>query len=681
MAYKINSKRASCMARSFYILTRKSLIISAFILAGMLMPAQGQDTIKYSNPSWWFGAAAGANFNFYRGSTQELNSTFSVPAVFHNGFGIGLFAAPLVEYYRPGTMLGFMLQAGYDSRKGAWDQIKTPCNCPADLKTDLNYVTFEPSLRFAPFKSSFYLYAGPRLAYNLAKSFTYSQKTNPDIPEQVAEPDVTGDFSNINNLLLSMQVGAGIDIPLSSELKKTKWMLSPFISYHPYFGQDPRSIETWNITTIRAGVALKLGRGKEIPKPPKVEEPMVAIVLEPVVKFSLEAPSNVPVNHNVKEIFPLRNYIFFKKGSTRIPDRYILLTKDQVKDFKEDQLQDLEPNKIPSRSERQMIVYHNVMNILGNRISKNPSATVKLVGSSALGPQDGKKMAESVKAYLVDIFGIDPSRIAVEGLTKPRIPSEKPGGTRELELLREGDQRVSIESGSLDILTEFQTGIDGPLRPVDIFSKLEVPNEGVVKFKTEGATEAFTSWSLDITDRNGIVKNFGPYTQEQISVPARLILSTPDVADFKVTMVGQSKTGKVVKQDSNLHLDTRALPVPDELTRFSIIYEFDIADAINVYEQYLLDIIVPKIPKNGKVIISGYTDIIGEEEHNLRLSLGRANDVKNILEKGLLNAGRSDVTFEVYAYGEDPAKAPFNNKLPEERFYNRTVIIDLLPNK
>jgi hypothetical protein len=456
MAYKINSKRASCMARSFYILTRKSLIISAFILAGMLMPAQGQDTIKYSNPSWWFGAAAGANFNFYRGSTQELNSTFSVPAVFHNGFGIGLFAAPLVEYYRPGTMLGFMLQAGYDSRKGAWDQIKTPCNCPADLKTDLNYVTFEPSLRFAPFKSSFYLYAGPRLAYNLAKSFTYSQKTNPDIPEQVAEPDVTGDFSNINNLLLSMQVGAGIDIPLSSELKKTKWMLSPFISYHPYFGQDPRSIETWNITTIRAGVALKLGRGKEIPKPPKVEEPMVAIVLEPVVKFSLEAPSNVPVNHNVKEIFPLRNYIFFKKGSTRIPDRYILLTKDQVKDFKEDQLQDLEPNKIPSRSERQMIVYHNVMNILGNRISKNPSATVKLVGSSALGPQDGKKMAESVKAYLVDIFGIDPSRIAVEGLTKPRIPSEKPGGTRELELLREGDQRVSIESGSLDILTEFR---------------------------------------------------------------------------------------------------------------------------------------------------------------------------------------------------------------------------------
>ncbi len=671
------------MTGSLYIRMSKGLLFCAFILTGMLAPVQSQDTIRYSNPSWWFGAAAGANLNFYRGSTQELNSAFMVPEVFHNGFGAGLFAAPLVEFHRPGTMLGFMLQAGYDSRKGKFDQIITPCNCPADLTTDLNYVTVEPSLRFAPFKSGFYLFAGPRVAFNLSKSFTYSLKPNPDIPEQLAEPDLKSDFSNINSLLLSMQVGAGIDIPLSSELKKTKWMLSPFVSYHPYFGQDPRSIETWNITTVRVGIALKLGRGKAIPKPPKAEEPLFVKInaIEPEVKFSLDAPKNVPATHNVQEIFPLRNYIFFQKGSVRIPDRYVLLNRDQVKDFKEDQLQDLEPKKIPGRSQRQMIVYHNVINILGNRISKNPAATVKLVGSSALGPQDGLKMAESVKAYLVDIFSIDPARIAVEGLLKPRIPSEKPGGIRELELLREGDQRVSIESGSLDILTEFQTGLDGPLRPVDIFATQETPVHGNVNFKAEGAKAAFTSWSLEIADQSGQVKKFGPYTEEQVAVPAKSILSALAEADFKVNMIGQTKGGKVIKQEAGLHLDRRILPVPDELTRFSIIYEFDNAEAINVYEQYLNDIIVPKIPKNGKVIVSGYTDIIGEEAHNLQLSINRANDVKNILENGLRKAGRSDVTFEVYGYGEDPARAPFGNKLPEERFYNRTVIIDLIPNR
>jgi hypothetical protein len=31
----------------------------------------------------------------------------------------------------------------------------------------------------------------------------------------------------------------------------------------------------------------------------------------------------------------------------------------------------------------------------------------------------------------------------------------------------------------------------------------------------------------------------------------------------------------------------------------------------------------------------------------------------------------------VNGYGEDSNRSPFNNKFPEERFYNRTVIIDI----
>jgi hypothetical protein len=57
--------------------------------------------------------------------------------------------------------------------------------------------------------------------------------------------------------------------------------------------------------------------------------------------------------------------------------------------------------------------------------------------------------------------------------------------------------------------------------------------------------------------------------------------------------------------------------------------------------------------------------------------LARANDVKGIIEKSLAKAGRSDVKFEVYGEGEK--STPFANKFPEERFYNRTVIIDIFP--
>jgi hypothetical protein len=70
-----------------------------------------------------------------------------------------------------------------------------------------------------------------------------------------------------------------------------------------------------------------------------------------------------------------------------------------------------------------------------------------LVGSSEQGPADGLAMSESIKTYLVDVV-INPSRISTKGQSKPNIPSEQPGGTLELALLREGDRRVSIESNS-----------------------------------------------------------------------------------------------------------------------------------------------------------------------------------------------------------------------------------------
>jgi outer membrane protein OmpA-like peptidoglycan-associated protein len=98
-----------------------------------------------------------------------------------------------------------------------------------------------------------------------------------------------------------------------------------------------------------------------------------------------------------------------------------------------------------------------------------------------------------------------------------------------------------------------------------------------------------------------------------------------------------------------------------------------------MYEKYLTDVVTPKIPQNAVVIIHGHTDIIGEEAYNLNLSLDRANEVKNIIEKALSNSGRKDVKFEVHGFGEDESMAAFENKLPEERFYNRTVIIDIIP--
>lgn len=649
----------------------KKILFIVLIALGFQMSSMAQEA-QYEKPTWLFGVAAGANFNFYRGTTQRLNANLTVPTAFHDGDGIGLFAAPLVEYHFPDSVWGIMLQTEYDNRQGDWDQVISPCNCPMDLSTDLSYITVEPSLRFAPFKNGLYVYGGPRLAFNLDKSFTYKKGTNPDFPEQIAGPDVNEDFGNVENTIISMQVGAGYDIPLSSNTQKTQFVLSPFVSFQPYFGQNPRATESWNITTVRVGAALKFGQGRKL----VVEE---AEVVAPVIGFTVNSPENIPGERLVTETFPLRNYVYFEKESTEIPGRYVLLNKDKVKDFKEDQVEVNTPKDLSGRSKREMAVYYNVLNILGDRMGKDPSSTITLVGSSEKGPADGKLMAESVKKYLVDVFGIDATRIAVEGRNKPKIPSEKPGGTRELDLLREGDRRVSIESNSPALLMEFQSGPNAPLKPVQLKGIQEAPVESYVTFKAEGAKEAFSSWKLELTDENGMVQNFGPYTEEEVRLPGETILGTNTEGDYKVKMVGTTKDGGIVTEESNINV---VLWTPSELEvgmRFSILYEFDDSKAISMYEKYLTEIVAPKIPKNGKVIIHGYTDVIGETDNNQKLSLARANDVKKILEKAMSNAKISDVTFEVHGSGEDEASAPFGNKLPEERAYNRTVVIDLIP--
>ena len=415
-----------------------------------------------------------------------------------------------------------------------------------------------------------------------------------------------------------------------------------------------------------------MGQGKNI-------QEETDIVKDREVQFNVNSPSNVPGESKITEIFPLRNYVFFNEEYTDIPNRYVVLNKNQAKDFKENNLELYAPKNLSDRSKRQMTVYYNVLNILGERKQQNPSATITLVGSSNKGNTDGLTMAESVKSYLVNIFDINDSRIATKGQEKPNIPSEQPGGTLELVLLREGDRRVSIESNSPDLLMEFQSGPDAPLKPVQISNLQEAPIESYITFNNKGATEALSSWSLQIVDEQGKTQAFGPYTEDEVKIPGKSILGSRPEGDYTVKMIGQTKSGNIVEKETPVHMVLWTPAKTVEGMRYSIIYEFNTSKAIKMYEKYLTEVVTPKIPVGATVIIKGHTDIIGEEAYNQKLSLSRANDTRNIIENALAKSGRKDVKFDVSGFGENENSAPFENKTPEERFYNRTVIIDIIP--
>jgi outer membrane protein OmpA-like peptidoglycan-associated protein len=643
------------------MLLQYKTIKRAIIFSLMLVLSQITVQAQTTQPTWWFGVSGAANFNFYDGTTQTLNNSLIVPTAFHKGFGIRPYGSVLAEY-RPAGIWGVMLNVGYDGRGGKFDGVVAPCNCDATLHTNTSYVTIEPSLRIAMPSSNLYFFVGPRVAFNIMNDFSYTQ---------VKQVNTNSQLSDMRHTLVSGQVGVGYEIPLSSAASTTQINLSPFISYQPYFGQSPRSIESWTMTTVRAGIALKFGKAHKVisaaAAPMAVAPPVVADVT-----FSVREPKTVPLKRQVSETLPLLNAIFFEDGSNSIPSRYVTLSREQASAFKEDQLQEEQSVTMSGRSARQLNVYHNILNILGDRMRANPGVTISLSGAPA---GDGKVMAESIKQYLVINFGIDASRISTRARSKPVNPSEHPGGNKELVLLRAEDRRVDIESTSPELLMEVGGGM---MRPININATQTDPLDSYVILNVDGAKKQFNSWSVNITDDKGVSQHYGPFTNDQESVSGIKIVGDRPEGDYKVTMIGEGKNGMTVTKESTIHLIRQDVTIQKGF-RYSIVFDFDRATTIASYNKLLIDVVSPLIADGSTVIIHGHTDIIGEEDYNQKLSDSRAQQSQKILESSLAASGKNTVKFETLGFGEDTSHSPFDNNLPEERFYNRTVVIDIIP--
>ncbi|MFI5251827.1 MAG: outer membrane beta-barrel protein [Bacteroidota bacterium] len=591
-------------------------------------------------PEWWFGGALGVNFNLYSASILSPIP----PASFTSGSGLGLFLAPMLEY-RPDPMWGGILSLGFDSRRGSFDDITTG-NVTQKLSTSINYLSIEPSVRVTPFENTLYFFAGPRLGFNVSKSYTY---------ESTGNPTIESEWDNIRGTVITGQLGVGYDLMLSDPDAKTQTELSPFFSMH--FGQGPRSVESWSLTTFRIGVALKFGTTTELHQ--KVEKE---------IQFTIKSPKIIANERRVKETFPIRNYVFFGENSSEIPERYTRLSTEEAKSFSEDKLLEPQPQDLTGRSRRQLTVYHDIINILGDRLRKYPAASVTLIGASLKGDAEGKAMASSIKKYLTEVFEIEGGRITVEGRLRPEHPSAQPGGTRELDLVRPEDNRVDIISHNLEILA-----------PIQIISLQEEPLDNDVILNVGSASDLLASWNVEVTNSSGHVEHFGPFTGDQERISGKSILGAQKEGTYTVALIGETKGGQSVRKEETIRLAKSEIPEESLGLRFSILFEFDESKTVATYANFLTQTVTPLIPEGGSVIIHGHTDIVGEESHNLKLSQDRAHETQRIIEKELRAAGKNRVKFDAYGFGEDVRRAPFDNKLPEERFYNRTVIIDIVP--
>jgi outer membrane protein OmpA-like peptidoglycan-associated protein len=77
-----------------------------------------------------------------------------------------------------------------------------------------------------------------------------------------------------------------------------------------------------------------------------------------------------------------------------------------------------------------------------------------------------------------------------------------------------------------------------------------------------------------------------------------------------------------------------------------------------------------------RVLVQGYTDETGSTQHNDELSDQRAREVKQSLEQRLAKS-QTTITAPILSEGRGSRDLPYDNRLPEGRFFSRTVNVTI----
>jgi OOP family OmpA-OmpF porin len=103
-----------------------------------------------------------------------------------------------------------------------------------------------------------------------------------------------------------------------------------------------------------------------------------------------------------------------------------------------------------------------------------------------------------------------------------------------------------------------------------------------------------------------------------------------------------------------------------------ILFPFDKFVAGPINERIMKEYVYDRCQSNSTIDVEGHTDVVGLYEHNQKLSENRAKAVY----EGIMKVTKGQFGhLESRGVGEDSPL--YNNDLPEERFYNRTVQVKI----
>lgn len=476
-----------------------------------------------------------------------------------------------------------------------------------------------------------------------------------------------GNMKGINRFLFGFS--AGLSCLLNLDKSKTMF-LTPFLDYKYYINNYYDNAD-WDTHIISLGASLYYNFERVLPKvvvPPEV--PPLPGYPAPKAPSRLEADifvigdSAKPDTRVQIEEFatfgmkPLLNYIFFEKDSFKIPGRYKLLDKASLPAFS-DKLTD-KTGILDS--------YYNILNIIASRMKKNSASKLSIIGcNSGSGNEKNntalsRKRAESVRNYLVQTWDIDSARLNVIARNHPENPSNS-----EFPMGEDENRRVEIYSSD--------TSITESILNLDTLSVIKNPE---IKFgyflqADDGVKES----NIKISNKSGEILNLkyaGMPTADIYVNLDSLGLNSDKLENLSYNMtitdsgmqVFRTQTKEINIERITVERKQRENLADKKLEYYSIML-FNFAGAeLSAEHIKALRYIKSRMMPGATVTITGYSDVIGDEKRNRKISESRAMAVAEAL--GVPKEKTEGVGEGILL---------FDNTFPEGRFYCRTVNIKI----
>ena len=683
-----------------------SLLVIIMTFALFPSNSLGQD-ILWKNSVGVFG---GGNFNLHsismnpNFSAASARPHFDEPSNSFSGFG------GIEANFQVASIIVLTGKVSYDFT-GADFAKRTAANTNNTLNTQLNYLYLAPMFKFVnllPFSRPIYFTAGVNFGIPMINNYDFQQRTG------TLRPRTDSGYIPDADLRISLPVGIGYIYRLSQ-----KFSIIPEISYHFPISEVSANPtwQQWNFQQLKAGISITYmlpSFAKKREKPKIIHSPDI---LEPRIKqvnYVDKAGKALPLNGiqleevEFGEYFPLIPYIFYDINDTELDATYKLRRK-QVVSASGETIYGGDDMNVTNAVD----VNYKLLDIIGKRMESNTRTNLVVTGTI-----DGKFETEKeisyyralgVKKYLVSNYKIDSNRITI----KYGLPPAKPSAQTVKDGVVE-NRRVELSSNSSTLFEPyFVRGENQRIASPNVIEFVPVvrTNKDVIAWDMEiyHADRLIKKLAGDVISKNKSNTDFAEvihlqggrpietdarnngigYGTEDISdynlAPVRINLAMNELyssqvpIEYKYSIYSSDSVASVIGSIPVDFFSTerkRSISQKDKvITKYSLVlFDFDSA---NISEQNRLIIdkyVIPNIKYGATVDIYGFSDRIGQAEYNKRLSIARANAVKDyILTKNknvLIKADGLGIESEI-----------FDNNFPIGRQLSRTVQIFIVSPK